>query len=822
MARSGSSIETRIGFSGSDDVKKQLEDLARAGEKALSDLQKNFSNSKNPFSGLTDGADEVKRHFDNLAASSQRAGNTVRASLVGAIAGTTNFGAAQNKTGISSRNLENSLRNLSFQVNDVVTGLTTGQDPMRVFAQQAGQIFQVFQTGGGPGVILGGAAKAIGSLISPAILAGAAVAALAVGFGLLLARAQSSQQSAKSFDIQLKAIGKSSQATGVDLEAGAQSLRDVGLSADEARDHLHKALNEGVKPQDAVKIVRIGANVSAAMGEGKDGIDRFTAAAGQGGEALRAYGEKLGIIPKFAKEVEAEIKATAQSIEDAANSTRKFNEIIDNRNQSIGDQRRRSAEEESDLNRKTEQELKDLTRQRGTAEEELKLSAKRQSEEIELQKNRRIVEINRQTNREINKLLEERNRENAKKLKEFNDKVLADAQAHAEQSLLAQIDKQTKDAAIENLTPVGKAFHDLGVAWNNLMNSLSQSTVIQGAVQALSGFVQLLTTGFQNNTVTTIALIAGGIAGLGLAIAAVVPVFTAIGGGIGVLVAGLGSLAGGLGTVATGLVGITALIGWPALLLAGVTLLIASFVNWGEVLDGTTWNNFIGTLGAFLRMLGSIGSYLGDQFMQIWNSVWEGAQNVFNNVVQWFSTQINNLTTWFTNLGSNIGAALGKALSVVKAAASILGFAEGGLVPGFAFGGPISGPTGTDRVPIWATAGEYMIRKPSVDYLGTGFLNMINRFPERLADMFGGNHFADGGLIDWSPPANTDGFVRGGLVEADLAGEAVHDRISVDLRMPNGDVIEDMLTPRAVASKFGRYARQRSRVAIGRRSAAQA
>ena len=37
------------------------------------------------------------------------------------------------------------LQNLSYQINDIVTGLVSGQKPMQVFAQQGGQIVQLFQ-----------------------------------------------------------------------------------------------------------------------------------------------------------------------------------------------------------------------------------------------------------------------------------------------------------------------------------------------------------------------------------------------------------------------------------------------------------------------------------------------------------------------------------------------------------------------------------------------------------------------------------------------------------------------------------------------------
>lgn len=824
MARSGSDISTRIGFSGSEDVKRQLENLARAGEKALSDLQRNFTNSKNPFSGLTDGADEVRRHFDNLAISAQRSGNTIRASLLEATGSTNAFTAGARGMGASSKQVSFALRDLSFQANDVATSLASGISPMRTFAQQGGQIFQAFQIAGGPRAIFGAMGTAISGMITPMLLAGVAATALAVGFGLLVARAESSQQSAKSFDITLRALGKSQDITGKQLEEGAQSLRDVGLSADEARDHLRKALTEGVRPQDAVKVVRIGANVAAAMGEGKDGIDRFSAAAGKGGEALREYGEKLGIIPRFAKEVEAELKATADAMDETAKRTLEFNNILKERGRSIEDDRISQQRELADERRHTAEEIKDLTRVRGTAEEEITRSSKKRVEEMELSSARRLIDLNRQTNRRISDLIEERNRANAKKLQEHNRQIEKDAQEAAGASLLAQIDERTKKAAEDQLSPVGRALRELNVAWNDLLNTMSKSSIVQGAVSALKSLVDLLREGFKNNTVTTIALVTGGIVALGVATAVVVPLFTALVTGATAIVTGFASLAAGAASVGSGLLLIAGAIGWPAVLLAGVTALVASFVNWGDILSGKTWSDFLGLMSAIGDALKSLGAYLGNTFLTVWNTVWGGIKDGFTAVVQFFSDQINSIITFFSNLGTSIGNTLSKAFAIVRSAASFLGLVDGGQVTagtGLATGGQVNGPNGIDRVPIWATAGEYMVRKSSVDYLGIGFLNMVNRFPERLNELFNGGHFAMGGLIDWQPAVVADNFARGGFVESDISA-GVHDRVSVDLTMPGGEVFADMLTPRDVAGKFGRYARQRSRAAIGRRPAWQA
>ena len=50
----------------------------------------------------------------------------------------------------------------------------------------------------------------------------------------------------------------------------------------------------------------------------------------------------------------------------------------------------------------------------------------------------------------------------------------------------------------------------------------------------------------------------------------------------------------------------------------------------------------------------------------------------------------------------------------------------GPITPGFATGGNVRGPGGVDRVPAMLTAGEFVIRKSSVDRLGMGLLYYMN------------------------------------------------------------------------------------------------
>jgi len=68
-------------------------------------------------------------------------------------------------------------------------------------------------------------------------------------------------------------------------------------------------------------------------------------------------------------------------------------------------------------------------------------------------------------------------------------------------------------------------------------------------------------------------------------------------------------------------------------------------------------------------------------------------------------------------------------LAAFSAAVSTSGSAsagESGSVAQFARGGVVHGPGGIDRVPALLTAGEFVLRKPVVQQLGTAFLQSLN------------------------------------------------------------------------------------------------
>ena len=201
----------------------------------------------------------------------------------------------------SSKKTQHALMGLGFQLNDVATGFALGQRPMQIFAQQAGQIFQVFAQGGGFKAVMTGAGQAIRNFITPMRAAALGVGTVVAGIAILVNRAMDAQSRMRGFDVMLRGMGTQGQATAAGLEAAAKRLRDVGLSADEAKDAMLAAQRAGIAPGQSERIVRIGQNLIPVLGEGAPGA--LNSAIEGGVESLGKMVRQLGLVS--AAEIEA-------------------------------------------------------------------------------------------------------------------------------------------------------------------------------------------------------------------------------------------------------------------------------------------------------------------------------------------------------------------------------------------------------------------------------------------------------------------------------------------------------------------------------------
>lgn len=145
------------------------------------------------------------------------------------------------------------LQNLGYQVNDVITQLASGTPPLQVFAQQAGQIVQIF-----PGLISGFVKW------SPAI---AAVTLALAPFISAMNRANAEADTLKEFDLLLTRSGEAASYTAPKLAEVAKAIDDYAGSLKEARAAVSEFVGDSVAPeylerfgktaQDVAKVLKI-------------------------------------------------------------------------------------------------------------------------------------------------------------------------------------------------------------------------------------------------------------------------------------------------------------------------------------------------------------------------------------------------------------------------------------------------------------------------------------------------------------------------------------------------------------------------------------
>jgi Ca2+-binding EF-hand superfamily protein len=146
------------------------------------------------------------------------------------------------------------IRNLGFQLNDVASGLATGQSPFTILAQQGGQIGQILGETG-----VSGAVKGVGSAIASVITPGRLIGTVLVTAGVAAFAAWSRLEG------QQREIGATLQGLGRIVGGTTQQFEQMGARAAEAG-------------RLSVATATETANALARTGElGAGNIERFTA-----------------------------------------------------------------------------------------------------------------------------------------------------------------------------------------------------------------------------------------------------------------------------------------------------------------------------------------------------------------------------------------------------------------------------------------------------------------------------------------------------------------------------------------------------------------
>lgn len=140
-------------------------------------------------------------------------------------------------------------------------------------------------------------------------------------------------------------------------------------------------------------------------------------------------------------------------------------------------------------------------------------------------------------------------------------------------------------------------------------------------------------------------------------------------------------------------------------------------------------------IGLTIRLIGKLVSAIGriKAVRNAFNGIWDGLKTGFVNVLNWVIDKINGFIGTINKIpGVNIGkiGRVGDAAPSknpnLKGRATQPGETVTLPSKGRARGGFIRGSSGTDRVNLRGTAGEFVIRKPAADRLGPAALNAMN------------------------------------------------------------------------------------------------
>lgn len=264
--------------------------------------------------------------FDKIASGARRAETAIEAETAALNANTGALGrnAAAAKRGGLGQRVEDAytsrhgrgplglrpheMQNLGYQVNDVATQLASGTPALQVFAQQAGQIAQIF-----PGLISGFVR------LVPAI---GAVTAVLAPFVSAMVKANSEAETLKEFDLLLTRSGEAASYTAPKLAEVAHAIDEYAGSLKEARAAVSEFVGDSVAPeylerfgktaQDVAKVLKIDVSDAA-----KQVSDAFTGNA----DAVLALDDELNFLTDSERD---HIKLLRESKKDAEARTYAF------------------------------------------------------------------------------------------------------------------------------------------------------------------------------------------------------------------------------------------------------------------------------------------------------------------------------------------------------------------------------------------------------------------------------------------------------------------------------------------------------------------
>jgi hypothetical protein len=202
----------------------------------------------------------------------------------------------------------------------------------------------------------------------------------------------------------------------------------------------------------------------------------------------------------------------------------------------------------------------------------------------------------------------------------------------------------------------------------------------------------------------------------------------------------LAALTIGLGTVKAAMIAVEiATAGWAAAQTAlnfvldanpiGLVVIAIAGLVAAIVLIITHFRQFQELVGSVFSWLKGAASSVVGFFKKHWWVLGMILAGPFAPIVLLIShlKEVKKLAQDITHLpGKVFGAAKGAVSGVAHFVSHPFGLHTGGLVPGFARGGYVGGLGNTDRIPLLAKPGEYMLREEVVQSVGVANLNSLN------------------------------------------------------------------------------------------------
>jgi len=177
------------------------------------------------------------------------------------------------------------LQNLSFQVNDLVTQIASGTSVSQAFAQQIGQIIQIFPKVG---------SSIVAALRSGPVLAFAATLGLVV---TALSKAQDKAEQLRSIQGLLNASADGARQQAAAMVDATRELDRYGLSAEAAIKVTRALLKEGLNPEQIVEFGEAARDLSITLGiDVADAAEKVAGAFTHGFESIKKFDDTLNFL----------------------------------------------------------------------------------------------------------------------------------------------------------------------------------------------------------------------------------------------------------------------------------------------------------------------------------------------------------------------------------------------------------------------------------------------------------------------------------------------------------------------------------------------